>query len=464
MTWSTDIQAAFRKSYGQDPEFAVRTPGRLNIIGEHIDYSGFGVLPMAIHKAIVCAVGPADDNGPVLTLRNVDPAFPEVQFNEEEIKNGAKEHSWAVYFLCGYRGVVEDKEIFKGGQYPRMNVLLTGDVPQGSGLSSSSALVCAAVLSTAQAAGVEAIPRPKAAKLAMASERYVGVESGGMDQSISLMGREGMAKYIEFVPALKATDVPLPSGIVFVVSNTLVESHKYATAGQNYNARVAECRIAAQILNKRLGLGFPVENRLILKNVSDALLQKGSIKSLNDMTAIVDKELPAKPITLAEVADILGISSDQVLEYYVHKSAHSLPQFAVHARAKHVYEESQLVLDFLSECERQRETPTDHQQHLQTLGQLMLNSHAGCRSLFECSCPELDELVSLGQEFGTIGSRLTGAGWGGAAIHLVHAEKADALIEFLRQKYYAPRNLDNGRLPQSLFATTPSEGGQVVIF
>ncbi len=99
-----------------------------------------------------------------------------------------------------------------------------GVVPAGAGMSSSSALVCAAALAT-MTVHRGTLSNSELADLAQKSERYVGTESGGMDQAISMLGQAGYAMRIDFNP-LKATTVQLPQGAAWVVTNCLVESHK----------------------------------------------------------------------------------------------------------------------------------------------------------------------------------------------------------------------------------------------
>jgi N-acetylgalactosamine kinase len=89
-----------------------------------------------------------------------------------------------------------------------------------------------------------------------------------------------------------------------------------------------------------------------------------------------------------------------------------------------------------------------------------------CRDLYECSCPELDELVSIAKNAGALGARLTGAGWGGCTVSLVHDADVENFISALRTKYFGPK-VDQGvitsdRLPEVVFASKPSSGGALI--
>lgn len=89
-----------------------------------------------------------------------------------------------------------------------------------------------------------------------------------------------------------------------------------------------------------------------------------------------------------------------------------------------------------------------------------------CRDLYECSCPELDQLVSLAKEAGALGARLTGAGWGGCTVSLVRAGQVEAFVATLTERYLQPLaaagRLKEGELGETIFASKPSSGGAVL--
>ncbi|CAI7821709.1 unnamed protein product [Closterium sp. NIES-53] len=254
------VRDAFKLLYGKEPMLISRAPGRVNLIGEHIDYEGYAVLPMAIHLdtlvAISCARTPStgtsackDDSPfpPRLRVANMDPAkYPATEFSihaKQEVDTN--NHSWGSYFLCGYKGVWDHVHEAGGREEPTLglDVLVDGCVPLGSGLSSSAALVCSSAIAVMAALGFS-FPKAEIADLACRCERYIGTQSGGMDQAISIFGERGVAQLIEFNP-VRAHPVPLPSASVFVIANSLAVSKKAETAATNYNRRVVECRLAA---------------------------------------------------------------------------------------------------------------------------------------------------------------------------------------------------------------------------
>ena len=177
------IVAKFRASFGETAEidFIVRAPGRINLIGEHIDYCGGSVLPMAVSQDVIIA-GARNRITPQLHIVNVDAKFDEKKIplsGGEQVTIDRAAHHWTNYFLCGYKGVMEG--ISDSKDPIGLNLVVSGTVPAGGGMSSSSALVCAAALATLTAYQ-RPIDNKAVAEVAQRSERYVGTESGGMDQ------------------------------------------------------------------------------------------------------------------------------------------------------------------------------------------------------------------------------------------------------------------------------------------
>ncbi|XP_050165572.1 N-acetylgalactosamine kinase isoform X2 [Myiozetetes cayanensis] len=327
-----------------------------------------------------------------------------------------------------------------------MNCLLDGTVPPSSGLSSSSALVCCAGLVTLRANG-KTLSKVELAEICTKSERYIGTEGGGMDQAISFLAEEGTAKLIEFNP-LKATDVRLPSGAAFVIANSCVEMNKAATS--HFNIRVMECRLATKLLSKSKGLDW----KKMLK-LHDVQTELGV--SLEEMLTIVEEVLHPEPYSREEICKCLGISLEELCSQILSQNIQDVSTFKLYQRAKHVYSEAARVLEFQKICSK---APANA---LQLLGELMNQSHISCREMYECSCPELDRLVDICLQFGAIGSRLTGAGWGGCTVSMVPTDKLSTFLKNVKKAYY---QTDGQRLAgenNSLFATKPGRGALVFV-
>ncbi len=440
---------AFEKQYGKKPECVARAPGRVNLIGEHIDYCGYGVLPMAIEEdvAIACRC----NNDSLVRFANVQSdSFP---YNEcsskppESLKTTEGKPVWYNYFLCGYKGVVERYDI----KNPvGMDLVISGSVPAGSGLSSSSAFVCCAALLTAHVNRVSLPSKHEFAVLCAQSERHIGTEGGGMDQAISFLGEAGTAKMVEFNP-LKTTNVVLPDGVVFVVANTLVSSEKAASDSQ-YNLRVVECRLAAQVIAKVKG-GMDWRKIQTLRQLSNSLGVPPS-----KLTDIVSDCLHEHSYTQGEICDKLGISVQELQTKHLNDSSRVVAQFELYKRAKHVFTEASRVIQFRDAANKDQDDPDIATK----LGQLMNDSHGSCRDLYECSCQELDELVAICKDSGALGSRLTGAGWGGCTVSLVRESDVEDFKATVAARYYdhVPERKEQLK-SAALFATKPGPGAAV---
>ncbi|XP_071371488.1 N-acetylgalactosamine kinase [Centroberyx affinis] len=436
-----NLKNTFETKYGEAPHFYACAPGRVNLIGEHIDYCGYSVLPMAIEQNILAAVSVSDSG--TMQLANTHPQYKDFTVScTEDISIDRANPQWHYYFLCGVKGI---QESFGITHLSGMSCVVDGTIPPSSGLSSSSALVCCAGLVTMEA-NHKSLSKVALAEICAKCERYIGTEGGGMDQSISFLAEKGTAKLIEFQP-LRATDVKLPDGAVFVISNCCVEMNKAASS--HFNIRVVECRIATKMLAKARGL----EWSRLLKLVQ---VQTELKASLEEMWALVDEVLHPEPYSRDEICEALGVTSEQFSTDLLSANTQHVTQFKLHQRAKHVYSEAARVLQFKSVCDSQ---PAES---VQLLGDLMNQSHASCRDLYECSCPELDQLVDICLRSGAVGSRLTGAGWGGCAVSMVPSEKVESFLQAVREAYYKPDPRRAAMEKQSLFVSKP--GGGAAIF
>ncbi|VDP82521.1 unnamed protein product [Echinostoma caproni] len=240
-------------SMGHPCNFVVRAPGRVNLIGEHIDYNGYAVLPMALTQAVHIAVGLNKE--PVLVLSSTEPDFESVTVPvSEAMKFGSdgppKTVKWFHYFMCAYHGITDYVNEHKlnwnpPGLFVRVGGAQFGGLWPAAGLSSSSAFVVGSAIAVMQAAGVH-IGRRELAGLCARCEQYIGMQGGGMDQATSLLGRRNSAIMIEFTkPLITVHPVPLPLDVVFVIAHSGVHARKAATS--MYNERVSECRLATSV-------------------------------------------------------------------------------------------------------------------------------------------------------------------------------------------------------------------------
>ncbi|XP_019712644.1 N-acetylgalactosamine kinase [Hippocampus comes] len=437
-----NLKNTFERQYGRSALFYACAPGRVNLIGEHIDYCGFSVLPMAIEQNIFAAVSLSNSGS--IQLANINPLYKNITVScSEEIVIDRDNPKWYYYFLCGVKGI---QEKFGIAHLPGMVCVIDGNVPPSSGLSSSSALVCCAGLVTMEA-NQKSLSKVALAEICAKCERYIGTEGGGMDQSISFLAEKGTAKLIDFEP-LRATDVRLPDGVVFVISNCCVEMNKAASS--HFNIRVVECRIATKMLAQAKGLNQKGFLKL-------AQVQKEMNASLEDMLALVEEVLHPEPYSREEICKVLGITSQQLSTELLSANTQHVTHFKLYQRAKHVYSEAARVLRFKNVCDC---APT---KSIQLLGDLMNQSHMSCRDLYECSCPELDQLVDICLKSGAAGSRLTGAGWGGCAVSMVPSDKVESFLQAVREAYYLPDPRRAAMEKQSLFVSKPGGGAAIYV-
>ncbi|KQK12302.1 hypothetical protein BRADI_1g02810v3 [Brachypodium distachyon] len=368
--------------------------------------------------------------------------------------------------MCGYKGVYEYGRS-KGidmGEPVGLDVVVDGTVPLGSGLSSSAAFVCSATIAIM---GIleKNFPKKEVAQFTCQSERHIGTQSGGMDQAISIMAKPGFAELIDFNP-IKATDVQLPQGGTFVIAHCLAESKKAETAATNYNNRVVECRLAAIVLAIKLGMDTnkAISSVTTLSDVEGLCVSFAGKEGSSDPVVAVKKLLHEEPYTTEEIEKIVGKSLASAFE----SSPTSLDvlraakQFKLFQRAAHVYSEARRVYAFRDTVS----SKLSEEDMLKKLGNLMNDSHYSCSVLYECSCPELEELVKVCRDNGALGARLTGAGWGGCAVALVKESIVPQFILSLKEKYYKSR-IDRGVVKQSelglyVFASKPSSGAAIL--
>ncbi|XP_044731941.1 N-acetylgalactosamine kinase isoform X2 [Chrysoperla carnea] len=402
---------------------------------------------MALDQDIIVAVKIIPDSN-TLKINNVDPKYGEhicslTNFSID-IEN-EKAPKWYNYFLCGVKGIQDVGGVDFGFG---LNVAVTGNIPPGSGLSSSSALVSASVLALAYAKKLN-LNKEELANISASCERYIGTQGGGMDQAIAFLASEGCAKLINFSP-LRCQDVYLPKGATFIISHSLSELNKAATS--DFNCRVMECKLAAKLLAHKKNLEW--ETVSILKQVQTMLNL-----SLEKMPGLVNALLHDEPYTKTELCSEFNISNEKFESILSHNTKH-LTTFYLKQRSLHVYEEALRVTTFYNLCEQVRLGTANNSDTLVQLGKLMNESHDSLQKLYECSHENLDEIVQISRTV-ALGSRLTGAGWGGCSVSLVKPEKVDEFIEKLRKCFYEERNVF--KLEGLAFVSSPKNGASVFV-
>lgn len=403
---------------GHSAEFFVRAPGRVNLIGEHTDYNGYPVMPMALDRDIVFVA--AATEGTAVELVNEKSEFGRRSFEAEFPVTPYERGDWANYVKAAVHGLL-DAGLVSRSKANGFRAAVGGTIPESAGLSSSSAMVVAAALAFLAANKVE-YDRKTLADILARAERYVGSEGGGMDQAVSLLAEAGHALRIDFFP-LRAELVPLRKELTFIVCNSLIRAPKSESARYAYNQRVIECRLATALLAKAIA-------QRTGKTINAARLSELSERQTglapHELFEIARDAIGEKPLSLKLIAERLAATPEKVQhDHCMQRDGTPLaePQdgFKIWNRYRHV----------VTEAERVGLTVNAFRSgDVTEVGALMNQSHTSCRDDYEISCPELDTLVSLGLENGALGARLTGAGFGGCTVHAVPTE---SVAEFLRK-------------------------------
>jgi len=344
-------------------------PGRVNLIGEHTDYAEGFVMPAAIDFATLAAISPRTDGQVVIYSEN----FAEERvFDAAALPTKASGH-WSDYPL-GVLAVLAGE----GYAIPALSLSLWGDVPLGSGLSSSASVEVATALAVTGLLGVS-IPGPKLARLCQRAENeFVGANCGIMDQFISANGAEDHALLLD-CRDLSFRLAPIPAHVALVIANTMV---KHSVAGAGYTTRRAEVEEACRIL----------------------ATHRPEIRFLRDAT----------------VAD---------LEAW----GHEIPPNAL-KRARHVITENLRTVgaaDALLREDLPELGKLMHEAHI-SYSQDFEGSCVEADTMVDLA----QDLPGL------IGARLTGGGFGGCTINLVEKDSAAAFAQTLKERYRQATGID----------------------
>jgi galactokinase len=359
-----EFTAAFERRFGRVPELAARAPGRVNLIGEHTDYSEGLVLPCAIDRDTLALAAPRRDGQVRVWAHDLaeeggfDPGAPR------------RRGGWIDYVQGVTFALVEAGHPALG-----LDLAVTSRVPRESGLSSSAALGLAVigVFDAAARLGLDAAAR--ASLVHRGESHFVGVGCGIMDQFASALGRRDHALRIdcrsrEVRPVAMGADAP---AILLVHSGV-----ERALAGGAYRERVAECQAAFEAAR---GAGLVAAGARTLRDLS-----------------------------LERLPGLAGVAPERLFR-----------------RARHVVGENARVDDFCAALAA---------GDWEALATIMAASQRSLRDDYEVSICELDTLCELAAGVsGVIGSRLTGAGFGGCTLHLVDASRVGDAAETIRDGF-----------------------------
>lgn len=395
----------FTRIFGGEAEGVWRAPGRVNIIGEHVDYNGGPCLPIALPHAAYVAVRPRPDRRVRLVSPQTVDAVDELNLDtigpagsEGEVKG------WAAYLV----GVAWALEQAGYGPLTGFDIALWSCVPLGAGLSSSAALECATAVALDDLAGlglagtVEAPNKEGRGILVAASRRaendIAGANTGGLDQSASMHCTHGHALVLDSRDmSVRQTPFDIAaSGCELLVIDT--RAPHQLVDGQ-YGQRRADCEAAAAILGVNL-----------LVDVED---YEAAMTALADNAPEEDRE-------------------------------------RLQARTRHVLSEIARTKAFIDILESE---PLLSDDKLQVLGGLMNDSHDSLRDDYEVTVPELDVAVDVARARGAYGARMTGGGFGGSVIALVKTEQAEEIARAVTEAF-----AERGFAQPHVFVATPADG------
>ncbi len=232
------VASVFTQRFGQEPQLVVFSPGRINLIGEHVDYNDGSVMPAAIDKGICLAISKRDDD--LLYFYSVD--FSDSY--EGSLNNIVHQNKqWANYLLGVFQQCLNINQTLSG-----ISVAFSGNIPPGAGLSSSAALCCATAFAVNQLFNL-GLDRIEMVKLAKRTENeFIGLQCGIMDQFASMMSRENHLIQLD-CNTLNYHYFPLQlNGCKIVLFDTCVH---HSLASSEYNVRRAECSKGLMLIKEK---------------------------------------------------------------------------------------------------------------------------------------------------------------------------------------------------------------------
>ena len=355
----TELTQAFFQAFGPGAEpRAFFAGGRVNLIGEHVDYNGGHVLPCALTMGTWGLLRRRTDD----RLRFYSLNFPQLGVLEGTLSNVRfqERNQWTNYvlgmlFALGERGIELDSGF---------ELLIFGNIPNGSGLSSSASLEVVSGAAFRACYGLDVTDMELALLGQRAENGFIGLNSGIMDQFSIAMGKEDAAVFLD-TGTLRYEYVPVELGDhVILIMNTC---KRRTLADSKYNERRAECEGALRALQKAL----PVKD-----------LASVDLRTFEENKRLIENETERD-------------------------------------RAEHVVYECARTIQA---CDRLRSGD------LVSFGRLMNASHDSLRDLYAVSCRELDTLVAEARQCpGVLGARMTGAGFGGCAVAIVQKDAVEAV-------------------------------------
>jgi N-acetylgalactosamine kinase len=462
------LLSIYARRFGDEPVVVSRAPGRLNIMGRHVDHQGGHVNMIALDRD-TWVVGGMDESECVrlvnvnrekhgdreFSLRDLLPGYQGGDWRELIDRPGMLERTraaggdWSLYVQAPLARL-HAKGLIKTG----FNIVAGGDIPSAAGLSSSSALVTAAMEAVCALSGIR-LEDEQFVELAGEAEWFAGTRGGSGDHAAMKYSRRGKVTQIRFFPLEVTDSVDFPPDYVMMVCASGIEARKSTGARDVFNQRVACYHLGRELFKK----AYPelAEQVTHLRDMLPSSLGIPESALLNRLSA------------LPESADRAALREQLPREFLD-------PLFATHDESVGAYRIRDLIVFGLSECERSRRTPwLLRSGEIEAFGEWMNISHSGDRvdgtiprsngpeleripGAYACSVSGIDRMadIALGVE-GVLGAQISGAGLGGCLMVLARAESAESVQKALIREYYEPNCIE-----PNVFASTLSAGSGIV--
>lgn len=359
-----ELEELFTEVFKEKAQAMYAAPARINLIGEHIDYNGGKVLPCAISCFITGCVSKRNDDLIVTYSTNYSNQY---SISLDDI-NYQKSNNWANYVFGVFKILKQEGYVVKNG----LNILIDSQIPLGSGLSSSAALLDLVLFIVNDQFNLN-LDLKTIAHLAQKTENeFCGLKCGIMDQAAIALGKKDKAILLDCNKfEYEYEDIDLGDySFVVLKTNTprsLVES--------KYNVRVEECQAALNVL----------KNVYRVNNLSEL-----KASNLNEIKSLLNNDV-------------------------------------IYRRTKHVVTENDRVMRFINALKK---------KDIQMLGQILVESHQSLKNDYEVTGIHLDTIVDAAINAGAIGARMTGAGFGGCAIALIKTSEYNFFKEKVDYFYF----------------------------
>ena len=482
----------FKDQFGRPPAVIARSPGRINMMGRHVDHQGGDVNMLAVNRYLYAAAAPREDSN--FKFTNIDPenyADFELDLREAPLWEDGDWHDfvdspevikfrkslplWCLYLA----GVIFRLNKEFGDSLPGLNICCGGDLPAAAGLSSSSALSLSMVLASCELLG-RSFEHAHLIQLSSESEKVIGLKGGTGDPAAMLASQPDRVVQLGCIPFSLKGIHPFPAGHRIVLANSHDRAAKGDNARNGYNWRVSVYRISKLILH-RLHPEWR-DFRPHLRDFVDgpnALGPAAAYRLMLELPITIDREnlLQSFAEDAAELEDIFsshmipdgGYPLRDILLY-------GLAEMARSCKLGELLDSGDLEtlgswIRFSHDGDRvSRMTETRVPWHPTPLDDSELNRLIRCAEendpnaalenqsgAYTCSTENVDELVDLCDSTdGCLGSQILGAGMGGCIMALVKEEAQEPITQKLLTDYYEPR-----QLPGDVWSVVPGEGASV---